>query len=106
MDALTTHDTGAVNKVFAQSGNYHGMTAAVFNAQGIYTLDYAASLDTTAAQYAFIGIPEQGRGRNIFGDSSNLIFKWVVPDYIFSCQALQFTIFIADTIQAVLGMMR
>jgi hypothetical protein len=88
MDALTAHDARAVDQVFTQGRDYHGMIAAAFNAQGVYSLDYGTGFDATAAQYAFVRVPEQGMGRNVFGKSSNFVFKRVVTDDVFCCQAL------------------
>jgi hypothetical protein len=88
MDALTAHDARALEQVFTQGGDYHGITAAAFETQGVNSLDYGTGFDATAAKYAFVRIPEQGGGRKVFGHSSNLSFKRVVPDDVFSCQAL------------------
>jgi hypothetical protein len=104
MDTLTTHYTGAVSQVQAHAGYYHGMVAAVFQTQGAYTLNNAASFYTAAAKYALIGISEEGGGGKIFGQPPGLHFKWVFTDTIFFSQILQFTIAISNTIQTVLRM--
>jgi hypothetical protein len=68
-------------------------------------LDYTAGFQAAAAKDAFIRVPEKGRGRGIFGQAPELKFKRIVPDAVFGCQALQFAVFVADTVKAVLGMM-
>jgi hypothetical protein len=104
MDTLPAHNTGAFKQLFTQSGYDHGLLAAVFHAQGMNSLNITAGSYATAAKDTFVRIPEKGRGGTVFAQPFDLQFKGIFPDTVFCRQALQFAIFVADTIQAILGM--
>jgi hypothetical protein len=105
MDALAAHDTGALAQVFAQGRYYQALLAAFFETEGVNGLDSTTGLQATAAEDTFVRITEEGRCRGILGQASELELKGIVPDAVFSCQALQFAVFVADAVEAIMGMM-
>ena len=104
VNALAAHNAGGLRQALAQRWGYHDFGAPALDAQGVHGLHHAAGLHAAAADNTLILVPDHRLGGVILGIALELQFKGVVPDAVLLDQGLKFTVLVADTVQAVLGM--